>query len=117
MDVDTLYTNIPHEEGMDAFRVVLEEGREGRDLGTKPYPYLMCTLICLILTLIFFTFHDKTYLETHGPAMGNKSKFMIEDRVKELNHKLQEKPENLHSYNSTTASMTLSTGPGTCCCL
>ena len=37
----------------------------------------------------------------------------MEDRVKELNHKLQEKPENLHSCNSTTTSMTLSTGLGT----
>ena len=33
--------------------------------------------------------------------------------MKELNHKLQEKTQNLHTGNSTTTSTTLSTGPGT----
>ncbi|KAK3709040.1 hypothetical protein RRG08_054979 [Elysia crispata] len=67
MDVSALYTNIPHEEGTDACRIALEEGR---DQGTKPSPSFICTLIQLILTLNFFTFHDNTYLQTHGTAMG-----------------------------------------------
>ena len=67
MDVSALYTNIPHEEGTDACRIALEEGR---DPGTKPSPSFICTLIQLILTLNFFTFHGNTYLQTHGTAMG-----------------------------------------------
>ena len=37
----------------------------------------------------------------------------MEDRVKELNHKLREKAENLHTWKSATTSTTLSIGPGT----
>ena len=66
MDVSALYTNIPHEEGTDACRIALEEGR---DPGTKPPPSFICTLMQLILTLNFFTFHGNTYLQTHGTAM------------------------------------------------
>ena len=67
MDVNALFTNIPHEEDMDACHLALEEGR---DLGTKPSATFICTLIHLILTLNFFTFCDKTYIQTHGTAMG-----------------------------------------------
>ncbi|KAK3756747.1 hypothetical protein RRG08_018469 [Elysia crispata] len=67
MDVSALYTNIPHKEGTDACRIALEEGR---DPGTKPSPSFIYTLIQLILTLNFFTFHGNTYLQTHGTAMG-----------------------------------------------
>ena len=67
MVVSALYTNIPHKEGTDTCRIPLEEGR---DPGTKPSPSFICTLIHLILTLNFFTFHDNAYLQTHGTAMG-----------------------------------------------
>ena len=65
--VSALYTNIPHKEDTDSRPIALEEAT---DLGTKPSPSLICTLLQLILTLNFFTFHDNAYLQTHGTAMG-----------------------------------------------
>ncbi|RUS70853.1 hypothetical protein EGW08_021381, partial [Elysia chlorotica] len=67
MDVSALYTNIPHEEGIDACRAAL---REGKEVGTTPSPSFLCDLIQLILTLNTFTFMDNTYIQIHGTAMG-----------------------------------------------
>ena len=39
-------------------------------METNPSSSFLCILIHLILMLNFFLFHDKTYLRTHGTAMG-----------------------------------------------
>ena len=67
MDVSSLYTNIPHNEGMEACRKALNS----RLSQTPPTHYLM-EMIEQILTLNNFTFDGEHYLQTQGTAMGTK---------------------------------------------
>ena len=67
LDVSGLYTNIPHNEGIDACY---------HFLSTRNTPSIpactICDLICMILTMNNFSFNDKHYLQIHGTAMGTR---------------------------------------------
>ena len=69
MDVTSLYTNVPHEEGV----TTVCHAHEGFYGNKAPIPtkYLR-EMFYLILTENSFQFCDSNYLQTHGTAMGTK---------------------------------------------
>src|SRR5215813_2514280 len=67
MDVNSLYTNIPHEEGIDALRHYLSSNDE-----SKPTSDTLCVLTELVLKNNFFEFNNKHYIQVQGTAMGTK---------------------------------------------
>ena len=67
LDVTSLYTNISHNEGIDACRFFLQK-RTNKHIPTET----ICDLIRIILTMNNFTFNSKHYLQKHGTAMGTR---------------------------------------------
>ena len=67
MDVNSLYTKIPHADGVAACRTFLNKHNIQSDIATD-IPILMDFL----LRHNTFTFNDKHYLQTNGTAMGTK---------------------------------------------
>ena len=67
MDVTSLYTNIPHAEGIKACK-------EALDLRPVKIPSTECLVILieLVLKLNNFTFNGKHYLQINGTAMGTR---------------------------------------------
>ena len=65
--MSSLYTNIPHKEGIHACRKALES-RTNTRLKTES----ICDLIRMILTMNSFEFENNHYLQLHGTAMGTK---------------------------------------------
>ena len=69
LDVCSLYTNIPQEEGISVVCQYHEEHYQSK----PPIPTsFLGDLMRLILKENSFKFHDKHYLQTHGIAMGTK---------------------------------------------
>ena len=72
LDVSTLYTNIPHNEGINACRHFLDtRNRTPSTISTET----LCDLIRMILTMNNFTFNDKHYLRNilfTETAMGTR---------------------------------------------
>ena len=69
LDVSSLYTNIPHNEGIGACRHFLDTRiRNPSTISTET----LCVLIRMILTMTNFTFNDKNCLEIHRTAMGTR---------------------------------------------
>ena len=66
MDVRSLYTNIPNDEGIQAVREQLNASSSR--LPTR----IITTFLTLILTLNNFIFNGINYLQTKGCAMGTK---------------------------------------------
>ena len=66
LDVSSLYTNIPHNEGINACDHFLRS----RSHTTIPSGTL-CDLIRMILTINNFCFSNNYYLQIHGTAMGS----------------------------------------------
>jgi hypothetical protein len=67
LDVTSLYTNIPHEEGIEACR----EAWDSRTDQSMPTKYLV-KLLRLVLTLNNFEFNGHHYIQINGTAMGTK---------------------------------------------
>ena len=67
LDVSSSYTNIPHNEGINACDHFLRTSSH----NTIPTGTL-CDLIRMILTMNNFSFNDCHYLQIHGTAMGTK---------------------------------------------
>ena len=67
LDVNSLYTNIPHDEGMESCRLFLET----RPLLLPPTIYLI-RMMELILKQNNFTFNNEHYLQVNGTAMGTR---------------------------------------------
>ena len=67
LDVKALYTNIPHDEGVEACRAMLNT----REVQQPPTDDLV-HLIKLVLSKNNFTFDDEHYLQMHGTAMGTR---------------------------------------------
>ena len=65
MDVQSLYTNISHEEGLSALKNSLNT-RSNKEPATE----VLLTLMRHVLTLNCFTFNGNSYLQTRGCAMG-----------------------------------------------
>ena len=67
IDVSSLYTNIPHNEGLEACKELLLT----RTVEDPPTRFVV-TLIRFILTLNYFEFNDTVYHQVSGTAMGTK---------------------------------------------
>ena len=67
LDVTSLYTNIPHEDGIRACKEAWEE-RPVKDPPTE----ILVKLLTLILKCNNFKFKGKHYLQVQGTAMGTK---------------------------------------------
>ena len=66
MDVKSLYTNIPNQEGIDAVKAFLEYS------DNKLLIPIVSSFLWLILTLNNFIFNDRNFLQTSGVSMGTK---------------------------------------------
>ena len=67
LDVSSLYTNIQHNQGIDACRHFLDT-RPNKHIPTET----LCDLLRMILTMNNFTFNQQHYLQIHGTAVGTK---------------------------------------------
>ena len=67
MDVKSLYTNIPNDEGISAIDELLKENNTPTSLKT-----VIVTFLEMILTLNNFVFNGHHYLQIKGCAMGTK---------------------------------------------
>ena len=67
LDVSSLYTNIPTNEGIEACRKALNH-RSAKPIPTET----ICDLIRMILTMNNFVFIDEHFLQQHGMAMGTR---------------------------------------------
>ena len=69
MDVRSLYTNIPNDEGIAAVKSFLQErGNPDDQKLTK----VISAFLTLILTLNNFQFNDQNFLQINGVSMGTK---------------------------------------------
>ena len=69
LDVTSLYTNIPNNEGITAVRRSLSMTR---DFMHNPTNNSICDLLHLVLSCNNFQFDNKHYLQIGGTAMGTK---------------------------------------------
>ena len=67
LDVTSLYTNIPHEDGIEACKYFLNQDKSISRLS----PDEICSLIKLTLENNHFQFNDKNYIQKLGTAMGS----------------------------------------------
>ena len=67
LDVSAMYSNVPWQEGMDAF----EEALNRRDNQDVPTSFLM-KLVWIVLTCNLFVFNAVMFLQLIGVAMGTK---------------------------------------------
>ena len=66
LDVKSLYTNIPNDEGIEAVKFYLRSS-EHRDLSQA-----IAAFLTLILSLNNFQFNDENYIQLNGVSMGTK---------------------------------------------
>ncbi len=66
MDVSSLYTNIPHTEGLLALKYFLDLCSDNEGLPTK----FIVDMAELVLTKNYFLFEKEFYLQIEGTAMG-----------------------------------------------
>ena len=67
IDVKSLYTNIPHTEGITAITRMIEE--TGLDTLHKMF---ICNLAHQVLTKNYFTFNGQMYIQKQGTAVGTR---------------------------------------------
>ena len=67
LDVSSLYTNIPTNEGIDACRKFLDQ-RTDKSVPTES----ICDLMRMILTMNNFVFNGEHFIQQHGTAMGTR---------------------------------------------
>ena len=67
LDVSSLYTNIPTNEGIDACDIALGQ-RTDKSVPTES----ICDLLRMILTMNNFVFNDEHFIQQHGTAMGTR---------------------------------------------
>ncbi len=68
MDVKSLYTSIPHQDGLEAVKYFMDVER----IDPFPPTSTILRLLELVLTLNNFTFNGNHYIQRRGVAMGQK---------------------------------------------
>ena len=69
MDLRSLYTNIPNDEGKEAIKSFFKaRSKPGENMLSK----VINVFLTLILTLNSFIFNDKNYVQINGCSMGTK---------------------------------------------
>ncbi len=71
LDVESLYTNIPHDFGIQATKRTLNKYRKSKNL--KPTNASLLKLLEFVLKMNNFQFNGNNFLQTSGTAMGTKS--------------------------------------------
>ena len=66
-DVKSLYTSIPHKDGLEALKKTLEEENVNKSKATTILDFSK-----LVLTSNYFKFLGQSYLQKSGTAMGTK---------------------------------------------
>ena len=69
MDVRSLYTNVPNDEGVEAVKSYLQTRNRP---GDGALSRIIATFLRLILTLNNFVFNDQNYIQVNGASMGTK---------------------------------------------
>ena len=69
MDVRSLYTNVPNDEGIEAVKTFL---RTRNRPGDGPLSRIIATFLRLILTLNNFVFNEENFIQVNGASMGTK---------------------------------------------
>ena len=69
LDITSLYTNIPHYEGVQAIKELLAIHR---DINALPHNSYIIELLQVVLTNNYFDFNGKHYHQKSGTAMGTK---------------------------------------------
>ena len=72
IDVSSLYTNIPHEEGIQNVLHFLTNHEECYKHPEQSNPEILGELMNLVLKNNVFEFNDQFYLQKQGTAMGTK---------------------------------------------
>ena len=67
IDVVSLYTNIPHKDGIRATKYALEKRQ-----SKEPKTWVLLRLLHFILTKTAFKFNDRFYEQISGTTMGTK---------------------------------------------
>ena len=81
MDVSSLYTNIPQEEGIE----IVCNAYETFHNNDPPIPtHYLREMLGVILTENSFEFNEKNYLQTHSVAMGTKTAVSFANTVRPL---------------------------------
>ena len=68
LDATSLYSNIPHKDGIKACEHFLNSKPSSSGISTES----VCELISTVLTKNHFQFNGENYLQTMGCAMGTK---------------------------------------------
>ena len=69
LDITSIYTNIPHDEGVQAIKELLAIHR---DIKALPHYSYIIELLQVVLTNNYFDFNGKHYHQKSGTAMGTK---------------------------------------------
>ena len=69
LDISILYTNIPHNEGIQAIKEFLVIQR---DINALPNNSYIIELLQVVLTNNYFDFNGRHYHQKSGTAMGTK---------------------------------------------
>ena len=69
LDVTALYTNIPHKEGIESIKNLLEKSRPPNHMPTNAS---ILEILNLVLTCNNFQFNGTNYLQVNGTAMGTR---------------------------------------------
>ena len=72
IDVSSLYTNIPHNEGIQSTLYYLKNDPEAYKHPEQPTPEVITELMEMVLKNNVFEFNDNYYLQIQGTAMGTK---------------------------------------------
>ena len=70
LDITSLYTNIPHQEGIDACLYYIDKYRDTIP-SFIPNDTILRTLFSFVLENNYFEFNDTLYKQIHGTAMGS----------------------------------------------
>ena len=72
IDVSSLYTNIPHDEGIQSTLHYLKHSPGAYKHPENPIPEIITELMSIVLKNNVFEFNEKFYLQIQGTAMGTK---------------------------------------------
>ena len=71
LDISGMYTNVPWEEGKEAFKEAFKEALDHRDDQSIPTSFLL-QLITLVLCCNIFVFDSVLFMQMFGVAMGSR---------------------------------------------
>ena len=119
IDVSSLCTNIPYEEGVQSALHFLKSNSDTYKHPEQPNPEILGELMSLVLKHNVFEFDEKFYLQIQGTAMGTKmapvyaNLFMGRLEAQLIN----QAPESIHSWKRFITLYFMKTPPILLTCL